>query len=1141
MQLSLALAKRSPALSLLVAISAVLFSVCRAGAGPLDVAKAEYARYCRAITGGEPPPASFVTDASLDAVHDEYRIVSEGAGVRFVGAHARAVLYAVYDFLARRGGCRWFWDGDVVPVRASIDCSGLDIREKSQFEYRGIRYFAHRGLTRFQAEHWGPDDWRREIDWCVKSRLNVMMPRIGMDDLWQKAYPDVVPYPDPSKPLPEALKGFDNRTLFWPLEYRGRLRRQLTAYAEERGLIVPTDFGTMTHWYSRTPKAYLEKVKPDFLPQASADYSEDTGRVFDIRQPGVLDRYWKLTDASVAAGYGSSDVLHTIGLGERMVSTNRADNLKMKKAVLDRLISTATNRSDKVRVLLAGWDFYFKWTPEEVRDLIGRLDPSRTLVWDYEADAPRREWDWDRGGGWKVNNFTQWGLTGRFPYTFGIFLCYEAGLDVRADYALIEERQKAVENDPMCRGYLLWPESSHTDVLALRYFTENAWRTGGKTATALLPAFCLDRYGAQAAAFERLWRKVLPAAGIPGWMNNFGMDLVRWRARQPFEHCFVPLADMTPALASLDGVFADLAALDWTGDFVRRDAIDLARTAADRLGVAVRLKLVKAFSDWSEGRAPADEVLRLAETLAAHAEAFADLLELHTDYSLWESYERLDAVEKIRNPGFQHVLVDNAVNGYCRSHQYEAARFWYAPLARAVADAVAARVKAGDRKAADDAALERLSESLHAKMLTRPLREMRPVAPRTPARYRAVLERLDEIGASRPSGLAVDANVPSGNVIVDGIDGDVVRLRQDLRDSPDWFYWAFRVRGAEGRTLRFEFDPTHAGGGPVSARGAAVTSDGGVSWRYTEKESHSKRHFTYTFGPNEREVWFYQTFQYFPWQWDAFLARHATDRGTVFVTDTLCVSRKGRTVPKARFGCLTGKPTYRVFLSSRHHCGEATATYALEGLLERVFRKDGMGAWLRANVEFLVVPFVDYDGVVDGDQGKNRRPHDHNRDYDHFLYPETTALADWIRTHADNRIDVFLDMHCPWVRDGGNEKLAQVYGADARNTAAQIRWGQLLERLQRGALAYREADDVRWMTGWNCPANGAAGLSCTKWARKVLKGCRLVTTYEIPFHTANGRVVTPRACRDLGEDTADVLKAFLTEGPLPETSCGTRP
>jgi hypothetical protein len=65
----------------------------------------------------------------------------------------------------------------------------IDISESPRFDYRGLRYFAHRSLHRFHAEHWSFEDWKREIDWCMKKRLNLMMLRIGQDDLFQKAFP----------------------------------------------------------------------------------------------------------------------------------------------------------------------------------------------------------------------------------------------------------------------------------------------------------------------------------------------------------------------------------------------------------------------------------------------------------------------------------------------------------------------------------------------------------------------------------------------------------------------------------------------------------------------------------------------------------------------------------------------------------------------------------------------------------------------------------------------------------------------------------------------------------------------------------------------------------------------------------------
>ena len=44
-----------------------------------------------------------------------------------------------------------------------------------------------------------------------------------------------------------------------------------------------------------------------------------------------------------------------------------------------------------------------------------------------------------------------------------------------------------------------------------------------------------------------------------------------------------------------------------------------------------------------------------------------------------------------------------------------------------------------------------------------------------------------------------------GNIVIQRIDGNQVYLDRDLRDSSHWFYWAFRVDGAAGRTLTFTF------------------------------------------------------------------------------------------------------------------------------------------------------------------------------------------------------------------------------------------------------------------------------------------------------------------------------------------------
>ena len=162
------------------------------------------------------------------------------------GGRPRSTIYAVYRYFECFCNCHWFWDGERLST-CELPIKDVELLESPRFEYRGIRYFAHRSLHRFQAEHWSLDDWQAELDWMLKKRLNLFMLRIGMDDLFQKAFPEIVPYPERDEPLPEAGEGYDNRSLFWSLEYRGELRKKILKYAFERDLIHPEDCGTVSH------------------------------------------------------------------------------------------------------------------------------------------------------------------------------------------------------------------------------------------------------------------------------------------------------------------------------------------------------------------------------------------------------------------------------------------------------------------------------------------------------------------------------------------------------------------------------------------------------------------------------------------------------------------------------------------------------------------------------------------------------------------------------------------------------------------------------------------------------------------------------------------------------------------------------
>jgi hypothetical protein len=374
----------------------------------------------------------------------------------------------------------------------------------------------------------------------------------------------------------------------------------------------------------------------------------------------------------------------------------------------------------------------------------------------------------------------------------------------------------------------------------------------------------------------------------------------------------------------------------------------------------------------------------------------------------------------------------------------------------------------------------------------------------------------------------VDCDFPGGSIVVESIDGDTVRLRQDLRDTDRWwFYWHFRVRGAAGRRLRFEFTD----GDVLGVRGPAASSDGGARWRWLGREGAAEDAtpgFSYAFADGEDDVRFCFAIPYTRADLVQFLEAHAGREG--LTRETLCTSRKGRPVDLLRFGRLAGEPAHRVVLTARHHACESIANFVLEGVIEAALAEDDLGRWLRDNVASLAVPIVDGDGVEDGDQGKARRPRDHGRDYaGESLYPETAAIRRVVPEWTYGRRWVAIDLHCPYIRGEWDELIYLVGQRDERIWGEQCRFADVLEAAcSRGAagLPYDAAGKLPFGQAWNTSGNQKDGLGFARWAARQ-GGIRLASTIEVPYAEAGGAEVTADAARAFGRNLAAALRAYL--------------
>ena len=631
------------------------------------------------------------------------------------GGRPRATIYAVYRYFEKFCGCRWFWDGDRIP-QASLPFEGLRLNEAPRFDYRGIRYFAHRSLHRFQAVQWGLEDWKNEIDWILKSRLNLFMLRIGSDDLFQKAFPDTVPYPDRDLPLPESREGYDDHNLFWSLEYRGELRKKILKYAFERDLMHPEDCGTMTHWYSRTPIAFLEKKKPTLLSQSTAGYSEQTGLVFDIREKKNMGYYEHLTDTHVKE-YGRGELFHTIGLAERMYSKDREENLRMKLFVYRRIADNIRTKYPNAKLLLASWDIWIKYTPEEARALLAELDPNQTIFFDYTSESE------------SGNDFTKWDVLGKFPWIFGIFGGIEKQNDIRGNLPLMNERLSLAKNDAMCRGMVFWPEFSHGNPLNLYYLAANAWEAEVIPLDTLLESFCEARYEKKnAGAMLAIWKKMLPIARLMTWAgpadeSMIGDDLYEdIRERAPFKaeegkKYEIILAPFMETKAAAIEILSMLTEIPLDDEKTRRDAFDVARTVIGRFINAAILRAEISFA-----KKDAEGVEKASQIAVSLIQALGLLLGGHEDYSLLASLERLRTETEV-NPNFERTLKNNAEHEYNRAHIYENAVYLYLPEAKLWLGAATEAAKAG--VPLDKNVLKAEMERIRAVYFDTPLAEMK--------------------------------------------------------------------------------------------------------------------------------------------------------------------------------------------------------------------------------------------------------------------------------------------------------------------------------------------------------------------------------------------------------------------------------
>jgi hypothetical protein len=362
------------------------------------------------------------------------------------------------------------------------------------------------------------------------------------------------------------------------------------------------------------------------------------------------------------------------------------------------------------------------------------------------------------------------------------------------------------------------------------------------------------------------------------------------------------------------------------------------------------------------------------------------------------------------------------------------------------------------------------------------------------------------VAAADSDAVTIQSEFPGGNVAVTTNDGGTVDVAPDLRGDKPWFYWCFEAKSSKPGRVTFVFPEKVIGfkNGAIGNQGPAISTDFGNSWKWMGTEQVDGSSFFYDFQHVDERVRFGVTIPYVQQDLDRFLEMVV---GNPYLKKSvLTKSLNGRNVELLQIG-KPGPNVNPVLVTGRHHAAETIASYVLEGFLQEAMSESPAGKGFRNRYVLFAVPFVDKDGVEQGDQGKNRKPHDHNRDYgDDSIYPEVRAIKQLDQTHD---FQFALDFHCPTLVMPDHQVMYFVGGKshpryNFDNVTEFAGW------IRKGLPKSAPHGPLVWLRDKTAPAP----MNSTYFGAKP--NSIMAATIEIPF-APPGKATDPESCRNYGK------------------------
>lgn len=376
----------------------------------------------------------------------------------------------------------------------------------------------------------------------------------------------------------------------------------------------------------------------------------------------------------------------------------------------------------------------------------------------------------------------------------------------------------------------------------------------------------------------------------------------------------------------------------------------------------------------------------------------------------------------------------------------------------------------------------------------------------------------------------------SGNGVILGVertdDGWLVSFAAEPRTSPQPLWFHIEVTDLGGAPVIFRWenpDITLGDSSQLSRIRPVVSAEGQPARRLPETSVEAlpdgRRRIVFTHPGGAQRVTAAFCYPYGPQDLEATLA----ETGSAWERSVIGVTGQGRPLPRLRLAHpapseASQRPLPGLYLLARQHAGETPGSWVLDGILRFLASDEPEPRELGEALDVWVVPFVDLDGVVNGDYGKDALPWDFNRAWEPMpMRPEVQAIQrDLLRFATLATPRLVIDLHAPGHSTPDLYVQLPREQRPAPQQQAALRFAELMADHWPDLDPKSLARPTRYSSRWNALATVGT------WVWDYLEETVEVTV-ETSYQSLAGRPLDPHGYREVGCGIALTAATWLRE------------